>query len=73
MLRIVEAVRDYAARHDGNPPASLEEIKDLPVPTDPVRNQPFRYEVNGKTVTIEAPSYDEYPIHGQRYEMTIVK
>lgn len=73
MLRIVEAVRDYAARHDGNPPASLDEIKDLPVPIDPVRNQPFRYAVNGQTVTIEGPSYDEYPIHGERYELTIVK
>lgn len=73
LLRIVEAVRDYAARHDGSPPASLEQIKDLPVPIDPVRGQPFRYEQHGQTVTIEALPYDKFPIDGERYELTIVK
>lgn len=73
LLRIVEAVRDYSARHDGQPPATLDDIKDLPVPIDPVRGQPFRYEQHGQNVTIESPSYDEYPANGERYELTIVK
>ncbi|HEY2588928.1 MAG TPA: hypothetical protein VGI81_24505 [Tepidisphaeraceae bacterium] len=73
LLRIVEAVRDYAARHDGQPPNSLDEIKDLPVPIDPVRGQPFRYERHGQDVTIEATSYSEYPRDGERYELTVVR
>lgn len=73
LLRIVEAVRDYSARHDGQPPDSLDQIKELPVPIDPVRGQPFRYERHGQNVTIEAPSYDERPVNGERYELTVVK
>lgn len=73
LLRIVEAVRDHAARHDGRPPASLDEIKDLPIPIDPVRGQPFQYEQHGQTVTVDAPSYDQYPADGERYEVTVVK
>jgi hypothetical protein len=73
LLRIVEAVRDYSARHDGQPPASLEEIKDLPIPMDPVRGQPFRYEQHGQAVIIESLPFDEHPSDGERYELTIVK
>lgn len=74
LLRIVEAVRDYAARHDGRPPASLDEIKNLPIPIDPVRGQPFRYEQHGQTVTVEATPYDNrYPADGERYELTITR
>jgi hypothetical protein len=73
LLRIVEAVRDYAARHEGRPPASLDQIKDLPIPIDPVRGQPFRYEQHEQSVTIEAPPYDGQPAHGERYELTITR
>lgn len=73
LLRVVEAVRDYAVLHDGQPPDSLEQIKDLPVPIDPVRGQPFRYERHGQNVTIEAPPFDERPEHGERYELKVVK
>jgi hypothetical protein len=34
-LRLIEALRDCAARYDGNPPASLDLITDLPVSVDP--------------------------------------
>lgn len=73
LLRVVEAVRDYAARHDGAPPASLDQIKDLPIPLDPVRGQPFRYEQHGQNVTIEALPYTNQPFTGERYELIIVK
>lgn len=73
LLRVVEAIRDYAAKHEGQPPAALAEIKDLPIPIDPVRGQSFRYERHGSMVTIESPSYDERPEHGERYELTIVR
>lgn len=46
VLRCVEAVRLYAA-HDGKLPPSLEEIKDVPVPLDPVTGKAFVYLVIG--------------------------
>jgi hypothetical protein len=46
-LRCVEAVRLYAAAHDGKLPASLDEIKDTPIPLDPVDGKPFGYRVVG--------------------------
>jgi hypothetical protein len=51
-LRCVEAIRDYAANHDGNLPASLDAIVDLPIPLDPMTGQPFHYTVDGRTVTL---------------------
>jgi hypothetical protein len=46
-LRCVEAVRLYAASHDGKLPPSLEEIKDAPAPIDPVTGKPFDYHIAG--------------------------
>jgi hypothetical protein len=46
-LRCVEAVRLYAAAHDGKLPPSLEDIKDAPVPRDPVDDKPFGYHLVG--------------------------
>jgi DNA-binding CsgD family transcriptional regulator len=49
-LRCVEAVRLYAAAHTGKPPASLDEIKDAPLPLDPVNNKPFNYRLVGDRI-----------------------
>jgi hypothetical protein len=46
-LRCVEAVRLYAAAHGGKFPASLEDIKDVPVPDDPATGKPFGYHTAG--------------------------
>jgi hypothetical protein len=46
-LRCVEAVRLYAGDHDGKLPSSLEEIKDLPAPLDPVTGSAFDYKLVG--------------------------
>ena len=46
-LRCVEAVRLYAAGHDGKLPASLDDIKDVPIPADPVTGKPFGYRLVG--------------------------
>jgi hypothetical protein len=46
-LRCVEAVRLHTAAHDGSLPASLDDIKDPPVPLDPVDGKPFGYRVVG--------------------------
>jgi hypothetical protein len=46
-FRCIEAVRHYAAGHDGKLPSSLEQIKDAPAPLDPVTGKPFDYRVSG--------------------------
>jgi hypothetical protein len=46
-LRCVEAVRLHTAAQDGKFPSSLDEIKEVPVPTDPVDGKPFGYRVVG--------------------------
>ena len=48
LLRQVEALRHYAALHDGKLPASLADIP-VPPPADPFTGQPFVYELEGTT------------------------
>jgi hypothetical protein len=51
LLRHVEAVRMYAAEHNGALPAKLSEIS-VPLPDDPFTGKPFRYELVGSTAHI---------------------
>jgi hypothetical protein len=51
-LRIVEAVRHHLAANDGRLPKSLDQIEDLPIPIDPLTDQPFLWNVDGKTATL---------------------
>jgi hypothetical protein len=45
----------YAATHDGSPPPNLEALVDSPAPLDPSTGTPFKYSVDGSTVTLDAP------------------
>ena len=45
MLQIVEAIRDHLTRNDGRLPESLDRIRELYVPNDPLTNQPFKYQL----------------------------
>jgi hypothetical protein len=54
-LRCLEAVRAYAAAHDGKAPGSLADVKELPIPIDPVTGKAFVYKEEGDTVTLESP------------------
>lgn len=73
-LRCIEAIRLYAAAHDGKLPATLDALTDVPVPIDPVTGKAFAYQVTGEQATLSAP-----PPPGQRafshnslhYELTI--
>jgi hypothetical protein len=56
MLRCVEAVRFYAASHDGKLPASLSAIKEVAVPTDPVTGKDFEYHLDGEVATLRGPA-----------------
>jgi hypothetical protein len=66
LLRCVEALRMYAAEHDGRLPEKLDDIR-LPLPIDPATGKPFTYKVDGKTVHLHGD-----PLRVQlHYELTI--
>jgi hypothetical protein len=54
-LRCVEAVRLYAAAHGGKLPATLADIKEVPIPTDPYLGKPFVYRRGDGMATLEGP------------------
>jgi hypothetical protein len=73
LLRVIEALRFYAAEHDGKLPAALDDIKEVPIPVDPVTGKSFGYSLSEDKATLDAP-----PPHGEtweglgaRYEVTI--
>ncbi len=72
MLRCVEAIRIYAAEHDGKLPRSLDDISTVPVPMDPIYGRAFHYEVDGKTCVLESPVPEGgHAREGLRYEITM--
>jgi hypothetical protein len=75
LLRHVEALRLYAADHDGNLPEKLSDIA-VPLPSDPVTGKPFRYETEGATAHLRGspPKGEEKnPAYNLHYEVTIQK
>lgn len=73
-LQCIEALRAYAAEHDGALPARLQDLTETPAPVDPATGALFTYEVRGNTAVIDAPApADERADRGWRYEITIVK
>jgi hypothetical protein len=75
LLRHVEALRLYAAEHDGTLPPKLSECP-VPLPDDPFTGKPFRYEVDRNIAHLRGtPPADEknnlkYNVH---YELTVRK
>lgn len=59
MLRAVEAVRMYAAAHEGRLPNSLGDVHEVPVPVDPVSGSSFSWKVDGDVATLAAPTSPE--------------
>ena len=51
LLRHVEALRLYAAAHDGRLPGKLSDIG-VPLPADPFTGKPFAYQVDGATARL---------------------
>lgn len=56
-LRIVEALRDYHARH-GTFPDSLDQIDAVPIPEDPFTGGHFNYELDDDTAEISASAVE---------------
>ena len=75
LLRHVEALRMYAAAHDGKLPAKLSDCP-VPLPEDPFTGKPFRYEVDGATAHLRgSPPAGEpkNPVYNVHFEITIRK
>jgi hypothetical protein len=75
LLQHVEALRLYAADHDGTLPAALSEIA-LPLPVDPFTGRPFRYERQGGTAHLRGgppPVEEKDPRYHVHYEVTARK
>jgi len=54
-LRVVEAIRLYAASHDGKLPEELNQMTVVPVPEDPATGKPFEYRRDGAAAVLALP------------------
>jgi len=73
-LRCVEAIRLYAAAHDGKLPATLADIKEVPIPDDPMTGKPFDYKPEGDKAILSGsapPGLGNN--YGLRFELTIAR
>lgn len=72
-LRCIEAIRWYAATHKGKLPKSLKDIKQAPVPNDPVTSRPFEYEAAAadRAVIAGPPPKGGSPSDAVRYELKL--
>ncbi len=55
LLTVVEALRLHGAAHDGKLPNRLEDIRHVPVPSDPVTGKAFEYSVADGVAVLYAP------------------
>ncbi len=55
-LRIFEALRIYAAAHDGQLPARLDDIREVPIPLNPFEDKPFTYQRDGARAMLSSES-----------------
>lgn len=75
MLQHIEAVRMYAAEHDGKLPKTLDDIG-VPLPVNPVTGEAFGYSVKGDTAMLNGgpltgiPDQDAWKY---QYEITLRK
>ncbi len=70
-LRVIEALRIYAAQNNGKLPERLDEITAVPVPDNPATRKPFIYHLNGTTAVLELPPSDGIPGYSRRFEIQI--
>ena len=69
-LRVVEALRMHAAETEGFP-ASLEDVQVVPVPKNPITEQPYIYRLDGETAVLELPFSDGIPGVAWRFEIRL--
>lgn len=71
-LRVIEALRLYAAEHDGHLPDKLSDVTGVPVPNDPGIEKPFEYRREGNSAKLigRIPG-DKLEDTGLRYRLTM--
>jgi hypothetical protein len=75
LLRCVEALRLYAAAHDGKFPGKLSDVS-VPLPSDAFTGKPFQYELDGATAHVRGsppPGQEKSPPYNLHYELVIRK
>lgn len=75
-LGVVEALRLHAAAHQGKLPASLDDIRAVPIPLDPLTGKAFDYRLEGERARLSglAPPGEAAQSHNViRYEITLRK
>ncbi|HEY7311737.1 MAG TPA: hypothetical protein VH643_20410 [Gemmataceae bacterium] len=75
LLRHVEALRLYAAGHDGKLPEKLSDVA-VPLPADLFTGKPFDYKLEGTTAQLRGQpprGEDKNPTYNIRYEVRIRK
>jgi hypothetical protein len=75
LLRHVEALRMYAAGHDGKLPDKLEDVG-VPLPVDPFSGKAFGYERKGDTAVLRGSpprGGEKNPAYNVRFEVTVEK
>jgi hypothetical protein len=72
-LRVLEAIRLYAAAHEGRLPEKLDDITEVPLPLDPLYGKPFIYYLVGDKAILESPAPKGMPPESwwMRYEITL--
>ncbi len=55
MLRAVEAIRMRAAAREGRLPRALGDVREAPVPADPMTGEPFGWTMDGEVATLSPP------------------
>jgi hypothetical protein len=73
-LRVIEALRIYAAAHDSKLPESLSDVHEVPIPSDPGTGQPFEYLLDEGTATLVSHGPAESKLNNDlRYRVSIRK
>jgi hypothetical protein len=72
VLECIEAMRLYAAAHEGQFPEKLRDVTHVSVPDDPVTRKPFTYSRTGSKAVLEGPApKGASPKEAFRYELNL--
>jgi hypothetical protein len=71
-LRVLEAMRLYAADHHGQLPKQLTDITEVPIPNNPITGKPFDYELRDGHGLLTSPAAPHGPVeHMLRWEIGV--
>lgn len=76
LLRTIEALRLYAAAHDGQMPGSLSDVTEAPIPMDPMTGRPIECRIKNGVAVLDVFLWTSSLKKGlpqQRYEIRMAK